>query len=432
MSLNKKLLAGAIVGLLFSANANANVLDGTDAYVYATELVNGTVLTARVADAPLSYNFSANEVRYGRFSCTGAELSNINVATSSALIALGAVNGNGTNTVFFSMTGDPSITAADPTDAETVTVTADVELQSKGDVNCEFALYDLPSQAQAGGSAGLVINSGTDGYKTWITRESGYVFEGTDGQATADVENANGAYFGFTGTGEFGELQFEAVAGVWDVDNADITLADIFDADTMVTVDGDFTGAGDVTWDGNSADDLGDDSAEFDYTSAIPAAGLNGALVYVETGTDAIQADEYSATLHTSTNTGYETTDRTASVGAIVRNGTQLQAPLVQIPDGWLSRIALTNTGKIARPYEMSVMGETGANGTFANATGSIPAGGTVVVNLPGNLSFASGNRGTVNVNVSAPNNQIQGLYQIVNKDTGALSNHVMVRPGTN
>ena len=32
----------------------------------------------------------------------------------------------------------------------------------------------------------------------------------------------------------------------------------------------------------------------------------------------------------------------------------------------------------------------------------------------------------------AAPNNQIQGLYQIVNPVAGSLSNHVMVRPGTN
>jgi hypothetical protein len=35
-------------------------------------------------------------------------------------------------------------------------------------------------------------------------------------------------------------------------------------------------------------------------------------------------------------------------------------------------------------------------------------------------------------VTVAAPNSQIQGLYQIVNQTTGSISNHVMVRPGTN
>ena len=436
MSLNKKLLAGAIVGLLFSANASANVLDGTDAYVFATELVNGTDIAALEAEAPLSYNFSANEVRYGRFSCTGdVELSNISVATTSVLVALGAVNGNGTNTIFFSMTGDPAITAADPTEADTVTVTADVELNSKNDVDCEFALYDLPSQAQAGGSAGLVINSGTDGYKTWITRESGFVFA-TDPngitQAVANVEDPAGAYFGFVGGGNpvpFGNLTFEAVPGVLDADLFPINLLDIFDTDSTVTVEGDMS----------AATGIGDDAtftiapvvgnvATFD---AFDTAGV-GSIYYFQTGTDPIQASEYTATLHAVVNAGYEVDDvGPIHIGDILRNGTQIQAPLVQIPAGWLSRVALTNTGNVDREYEMSVMGEDGVTGTLTGGTGIVPAGGTVVVDLPDVLSFDVGSRGTINVNVAAPDNQIQGLYQIVNPEKGSISNHVMVRPGT-
>jgi hypothetical protein len=446
MSLNKKLLAGAIVGLLFSANASANVLDGTDAYVFATELVNGTDIAGLTADAPLSYNFSANEVRYGRFSCTGdVELSSINVSTTSTLVALGAVNGNGTNTIFFSMTGDPSITAADPTDADTVTVTADVELQSKNDVDCEFALYDLPSQAQAGGASGLVVNSGTDGYKTWITRDSGFVFT-TDPngitQAVANVEDPAGAYFGFVGGGNpvpFGNLTFQAVPGVWDADLADITLADIFDTDSTVTVAGDMSaavGIGDDATFTIAPIDAGGDTATFD---AFATEGV-GSIYYFQTDVDPIQASEYTATLNAVANTGYEVDDvGPIHIGDIVRNGTELQAPLVQIPAGWLSRIALTNTGNVDRDYEMTVMTEAGVTASLPGSTGTIPAGGTVVIDLPtsvadggAGLSFTGGSRGTINVNVSAPDSQIQGLYQIVNPASGSISNHVMVRPGTN
>ena len=38
----------------------------------------------------------------------------------------------------------------------------------------------------------------------------------------------------------------------------------------------------------------------------------------------------------------------------------------------------------------------------------------------------------TLNVTVNAPNDQIQGLYQIVDVDNGGISNETMVRPGTN
>jgi hypothetical protein len=52
---------------------------------------------------------------------------------------------------------------------------------------------------------------------------------------------------------------------------------------------------------------------------------------------------------------------------------------------------------------------------------------GTAATNFNG-----SPPRGTFTVNVNAPNNQIQGLYQIVNPTAGSISNHVMVRPGSN
>jgi hypothetical protein len=40
--------------------------------------------------------------------------------------------------------------------------------------------------------------------------------------------------------------------------------------------------------------------------------------------------------------------------------------------------------------------------------------------------------RGTFLVTAAGPNNQIQGLYQIVNPANGTISNEGMVRPGTN
>ena len=93
-----------------------------------------------------------------------------------------------------------------------------------------------------------------------------------------------------------------------------------------------------------------------------------------------------------------------------------------------------TNTGTIARPYQVSVLREAGSAGTTANLSGSIPAQSTVVVDLNSILTgFSSGlPRATLNVTVAAPSREIQGLYQIVNGNSNTISNHVMVRPGTN
>jgi hypothetical protein len=92
--------------------------------------------------------------------------------------------------------------------------------------------------------------------------------------------------------------------------------------------------------------------------------------------------------------------------------------------------MVLTNTGSADRPYEIAVFGEAGNVISTANLTGTVPAGGTEVVDLTTVLTgFTAAPRATLNVTISGPNNQIQGLYQIVNPDSGTISNHVMQRP---
>jgi hypothetical protein len=438
MTLNKKLLASALVaGLAMSANANAAIVLGVDdPLVFASELDDGTTLatTADDIDLTIGYNFSNGEVRYGRFECSSnMTLDNVTLNETGGNVALGAINGEGTSSLFFSMTGNGMVS-----DADTISVVADNTLEDGGSVSCSFSIYDQPSQAQSGGSTGRIYTTGSE---TVITRASGFVFamdpNGTS-SATADVEDPNGAYFGFTGADApnayFGNLQFEAAADVLKADGTQIALSDMFTTDTFVTVDGDFSTAGDVWWE-NYADAFDDESATFGFGGGV--VDTTADLWFEPTTTDAIQESEYTATLHVDAQAGYDVSDvGPIHVGSIVRNGTQLQAPLAQVPGaGWLSRMVLTNTGSVDRPYEISVMGETGNTIGTDNTTGTVPANGTVVVDLTQVMtSFTAGQqrRGTLNVTVAAPNNQIQGLYQIVNANTGSISNHVMVRPGTN
>ena len=222
------------------------------------------------------------------------------------------------------------------------------------------------------------------------------------------------------------------------IDGTEITLADLLSPDTTVTIAGDFTLLG-----GNVA------NAQFGFI--YPAASVSASdavfavgnspqgnaflAMRVESG-EVIQESEYVATLNVdaAAPTVYKVTDISGvKLGNIVRNGTQLQAPLAQVPGGWISRMALTNTGSTAREYTIKVIGETGNTIGTANLTGTVPANGTTVVDLNTVLtSFTGAPRGTLNVTVAGPNNQIQGLYQIVNPESGSISNHVMVRPGTN
>ena len=130
----------------------------------------------------------------------------------------------------------------------------------------------------------------------------------------------------------------------------------------------------------------------------------------------------------------YAVNDLTTALARIVRNGTQLQAPLAQVPGGWASRLVLTYTGSLDRPYKVTLQGETGNTLTAGtDVAGTVPANGTIVVDVAKLLGgFTTAPRATLNVTVAGPNNQIQGLYQIVNPDKGSISNQVLVRPGTN
>ncbi|MBN8799728.1 MAG: hypothetical protein J0H45_10315, partial [Stenotrophomonas nitritireducens] len=126
-----------------------------------------------------------------------------------------------------------------------------------------------------------------------------------------------------------------------------------------------------------------------------------------------------------------------SAAGDIDRDGTELQAPLVQVPQGWLARIALTNTGTVARSYTIRTLdaaneddGSAGKKLILNTITGTLPGNGTKVIRLNDDaLDLATGGRrGTVIVTVDGPKGQIEGLYQVVNPNNGLVNNHIMTK----
>ncbi|PZO06179.1 MAG: hypothetical protein DCF27_12985 [Lysobacteraceae bacterium] len=440
MSLNKKLLAGTIAGLLVSANAGAVVL-GVDPYRdYAIELTKPVTLTdvGDTIEATLNYNFSDGEVRYGRLECTAlsATLTPVGVPTTSAPgVTLGAVNGAGTPALFFSITDN---VVGGTTSAIQIQFNVTTQLLNNGNVDCAFSIYDQPSQAQAGGNTGRIASAGTNGvFRPFVRSVPSFAFTATPGTATADVEAMTGAYTDFLGlsAGIFGQLSYGLVAlPPRNANGAIITMANLFAPATRIVVLGDFSaalagGAG-VELNGTAATTRTAAQANF----VVGAVAVTGPLEYIPTTLTPILESLYTATLEATANAGFTIANvGPLAAGQIVRNGTQLQAPLAQVPAGYISRMVLTNTGNVARPYTIAVQGETGNTIGTANLTGTVPANGTRVIELPTVLtSFTAAPRATLNVTIAAPNNQIQGLYQIVNPAAGSVSNHIMVRPGTN
>lgn len=480
MSLNKKILAAAIVSGLFATTAQAQVtLSGagtTAPRTIASEIVASTGTPATITNTanvlniitPLSYAFSNGEVRYVRVECS----SNVRIATNSAAaytdgglpgatgtVSLGAVNGLGTNAISFSVTA----TAAGVGDTATdiFTVTGDRLITSTAAASCTYGLYDQPSQAAAGGTTGRIAT--TTGQ--YLTPQSGYTYTTTPNTSTANVE-ASPAFTRFvsaaptnsTTIAQLAGITFDARTGTQlNVGGVDVSLADLFATGatgTNISVAGDFTAAqnADGTYTGGALGRVFLASDAACTTSVLSAAALSATaarfnvgataaagqfLCMTTLGNVAIPVADYTSTLNAvaaSATYAPVSTGPLAS-GNIIRNGTQLQAPLAQVPTGWLSRMVLTNTGSADRPFTITVFGETGNTIGTANLTGTVPANGTIVRDLTTVLtSFTTGQapRATLNVTVAGPNSQIQGLYQIVNPASGSISNHVMVRPGTN
>lgn len=453
MSMNKKLLVAAIGSLLVAGNASAAIdLDAATPRVYARELVKPVLLTdtADNLNVKIGYNFSQGEVRYGRLECTTNATLTVNgtpgfVAGGSGDLELGAVNGINTSALFFSITDLGANTTATALDQMNFDV--NTTLLDNNDVSCAFSIYDQPSQAQAGGTTGRIYSTGM---KVAYRSAASYVFTTSGGKATADVA-ATPSYTRFVGNNlvaDYGSLSFTRVSSnvPLNKDGTTITLGAIFAPTTSVVVTGNYAAAAASAWNTNNGVISGTTTTT--WTGATAAAGgLNllgagtdgrtGVLTYAANGTTEIPVGTFSATLNAVANSGFVVPAFTSLtlVGEIDRNGTQLQAPLAQLPTGYLSRIAITNTGSVARPYAIKVIGETGnvISTNSANMSGVVPANGMKFFELNTVITgFSAGTRAAVIVTVDAPTTDIQAAYQIVNPANGTISNHVMVRPGTN
>ncbi|HEY1034268.1 MAG TPA: hypothetical protein VGE09_04725 [Pseudoxanthomonas sp.] len=475
--LNKKVLAAAVIGTLFAGNAAAANLSASPvvpAYfakeIIATPAAPVTLTTSASAATQLTwsigYNFSQGEVRYVRVECSNnIEFDAATAVTLSDAAAgnIGAINGLGTNVLTFSITsvGGP---ANNVIGADTVLLSGNHDITGTDqNVNCSVGMYDQPSQAQAGGSTGLIANTSFAG--PYIVFAPSYELVAT---ATTHISNVEAvpsfssfladAYTttstasmgqGASATGIAYRLRDPDGAGAqtapFKINGTAITLADLFAATTAIEVAGDYalaasTGAtpfdaaarARVQLNATNATSLTATAASF----TVGNAGFTGAdFDLTRRAGVLIPEATYTASLKAvgAAPTVYKVTDITGvKFGSIVRNGTELQAPLAQIPGGWKSRLVLTNTSGIARPYTISLLNvENETAVTPGTLTGTIPANGTKVIDDLTTV-FTGNNRATIVVNVAGPSTAIQGLYQIVNPDKGSISNHVMVRPGTN
>lgn len=444
------------------------IIATTAAPVTLTNLANALDLTITTG-----YALSQGEVRYvrvelanGTFPAAGVTAALGNLGGGAGTV--GAINGLGTSVIYFSITAGVGGIPANAT----LTINGDrVITGTASNMTVSYSLYDQPSQAQAGGSVGRIVDNATRSYVNFAKSHRLVV---TADSAISNVE-ATPAFTRFTTTSTSGannvarlaSLNYALVALTSgnavpnEADGTTITLADLMATGatgTKLVINGDFSaaansngsftgaalnrvflssstncGAGTPDVD-LAAASVTANSAVFEVGATATTANPNlcyaprsGVAIPVATYTAEIQAVSVSPTVYAVTNTAG------GSVSAITRNGTELQAPLVQTTSGFVSRLFLTNTGSVAGNYTISVLTETGNVATTGALTGVIPANGSIEVPVASVVSaFSGAPRGTLVMTVDRPNSQIQGMYQIVNQTSGAVSNSPMLRPGTN
>lgn len=468
---NKQTLAFAVVGALAAGNASAGAVINTANTVYAKEIAMPATLTVNV-NWNLGYNFNDSELRYACVKLTGATpvagtvQPDIFDETSAPAtdMTVGAVNVNG-NVAFFTLTSD--ILNGQATHDYTVDLSAlEFEVPNQNTtVTATVGLYDNPAAAGVCDPASPQLIAGTGDTKQLISFKPSFAFEIDPNKATASVDNMPTSFAGFkfpvagvSSNADEARLAYAELTqinvGNLKADGTPIALTDIFPNAATLTVEGDF---GDwlttAEFDGN----VGTVAATADsakWTVDPTALGADFWVYANSSSEEEIAPGIYTAKLAVTPNVGYDlgegdnepvvlmpsvdeslnnsdntTEDNSAIAGQIVQDGVRLQAPLVQVPEGWLSRVVITNTGKKDRTFFLKVYSEDGNAITTGQLTGyTVKAESTFVLDMDGVLTgFTGSPRGTVVAVVAGPEKEIKGLYQIVNTSSQSLSNYVMV-----
>jgi len=460
MPLRRPLAAVALVAAVAAPTARAVDLDALPATprTYAAEIIAspgapvvldnpGGVLDL---STPLDYSFSVGEVRYARIECPGIAFGDDTaVAYAGAGNAgIGAVNGLGDDVIHFSITAADNAVVAD----DRLVVTGTRAITSTRPVDCRYGLYDQPSQAATGGALGRI--AGLSGRYLDFAPSHALKVD-VPGYAVADVEplyppafsafetaaptfhpdlaNLGGFSYG-TRLDVLGETQPLSPAG------APLTLADLMGPATALVFERDFSTAADVYLSTLADCSTIDRAADaFDLTGArfiIGSDAVMARFLCFLSGDAPVDAADYSVSLdpvpaapavYAPVGSG------PLPLGRIVRNGLELQAPLAEVPAEYLSRLVIANRGPQGFAFRIEVLGETGNVISTGLVSGVVQANATRVIEVSDIITGTTGEpRAALKLTVAAPNANVQALYQVVNPAAGTISNHVMVRPGTN
>ena len=448
--MKKTTLAAAVVlGLALSASASAGTLNGSSPSANnlapetvpatgAVNLSNAAATGAWNIVANISYSLSATEFRAARFECSNAQLdaSKVTVASSSAGTSVGVPNQAG-GAVVVSLTQGAAAGAATDTLTLTINAPGGVQLATPAASNCTYSLYTSPADAINANLSQRIYTTGSQPWLTFLptlsvvagTQNTQYTnFNTTPVQFAQFSRTAPGPHFSNT-VGMMNSYTFSVLPSSYDKDGNAVTGIPA-GAYMALTTQGLASGSS-VTL--NTASNCSNPATStFANSPAGFTASLTGVAVatpyylcYSVPGTTAVPNGTWTANVVSGASS-----NGPIPAGVVTQDGTTWQATLAQNPNGYQSRIVMTNMGSTAANYSLSLIGP---DGTAQVSTGTLPANRQTSIPTNWDVHALGVNndpnsfRATANVFVTSNPNQVKAMYQIVNTTTGSISNSQMI-----
>lgn len=487
--MKQKRLALAIATVLGSfplvTSAQVNLDTGSNVTVWATELDkddsafvlpdDGTGATnAFGVVTKIGFGFPSNTTRYLRLDLNNnadfISEPTCSLASATALCTK-RTGGSGESFVTFSLQDSAAQVVADDIVEITLTgttssgaVTPGVRVASNSDVQLTYSLHnndvsvDKTNQANADG---ILYDSSLAGF---ISFQPVLSVQGS-AQPTLEAEVATGftKFSDDTDTGIIGRFLFgssgssplivDSLSTGIPLTNKIATVSDVVES-AVLTVTGNFTATQDVsgvtplgTYTSAASKVFLDTNLDCNGTgSAITQATavtgesatftLSSADEYVicfkANGVSVIEPTTFNLNVDFTAKEGYSVEPYSfESIGEITQNGTVLDTPYITRTSGYISRVMFTNTGNKDAEYQAVFVTDAGATATAGTgSTGIIPAGSNLQVNAADLVDFSAKSRGAIRFTISAPIEDIQGIYQTVNLNTGDAQSVVMIRKG--
>lgn len=469
------LAIGALVGgVAFAAPAvvaTVDLADATTAKTFAKELAYGDANPVTLATVgsetylsfttKLGFGVAASTTRYIRIDLgnakfnadvgnaigTDIEIGSLTAGQSNVAISAGGAAGDSYVILAVAVSGTDVAQAAS---ADVNFLIPSLRFQgSASDVTVTYSLHETGTSAVAGATAGTAVLASKTGTLAKFASSVDFSAPST-GSAVASVEDSFKKFkAGADVSGAANQtvrLGTVKVAAKTNLKNsgAAVTLADLFDAATKITVTGDLSvpaGADDTakkasvwlngddtcTSTGPTAAAAVPTAAGASFTTGTAAVATH-AICYTTNGTGAIAAAEYKVKLEVTPKTG----TTTASVGdqtfgSITRDGTELLAPFATIHPDYTSRVFLTSTHTSDAVVTATAKTDDGSTCADGVTLPTLKAGKQIEYKIKDICPSIAGTGNTTRLSVSftiaAPKSKISGSYnQYLNKFSGAAA----------